>query len=995
MSHQNTTTGRETLIAIAIAAVIALGVGIGWSRQQRPDANACCDALALGAPLPPDPKVLTGRLRNGLRYFIRERHVESGVELRLVVNAGSVLEDDDQRGLAHAVEHMAFRGTQRFPGRAIVDTLEALGMRSGVDLNAYTGFDDTEYDLSLPSDSGQALERGVSILAEWAHGLRFDPAEAARESGVVLGEWRSGRSAARRLADARTALLLGGSRYAIRLPIGDTLVLRHFDVAAMRRFYRDWYRPDLMAVVAVGDFDSGRVEELVRREFGSIPAPEASRPRPLFEAVPSPRLRAAITTDPEATLVRVALWRVLPHGMARTVGEFRKRIAQDLFVSMLDARLAEAARRPDAPFLRASFDDQSLTRTTDGFALRADVTPAGVGRGVAALEAEVARVARDGFTSTELERQKAVLRRAAQSNYANGPGSSQLADEYADHFLTAEPVLGRDDEYALRQRLLPEIGLADVSRFAASLLPDSGAVVLLSAPARLAARLPDEQTLVRQARDGASRPPVPYTDAGSGAQILAREPNSGIIAQERARHDIGTIEWTLGNGMRVLVRPTHVESGRIELEAWAPGGASLVPDPDFASAYMSDRAVSATGIGVLDATALEKALAGHELTLAPYVSETEVGLSGEAAPRDVDLLFRLVYLYFTSPREDSAAFRVFRTRNEELLRRRGADPDAAFDDTVRATLADHAARSGLLSAAMYRTIDLHTALAFYRARFANASGFTTVIVGDASLDRLRPLVERYLASLPAGRPEEPRYLERRYPRGIIERTVRGGSEATSRTRLVFTGPVFYDQLTAQRLGALRELLQLRLESRLREELGATYDLGADLSVRTGPHPEYAFTIEFTSAPERSDQLVHEALAQIAELRAHGPSDVELEKIRAAERHDNEDVSDDDDFWLRELRSHARLGWPLEDIVGHAKLVNEMTAGSLRDAAARFLSPGDYVRVTRLPLPASDPHDGTVRVRAPGPGLTRPAPAGPPAPDAPRRRVSRSAPRPQP
>ena len=950
MSHSSSEIRRETVLAIGVAAVIALLVNVGWSRVRNRTPR-CCATLAPEALLPVDRDVRVGTLRNGLTYYIRVRHVpEHTAELRLVVNAGSVLESDDQRGLAHAVEHMAFRGTTNFPGRGIVDYFESIGMRSGQDLNAYTGFDETVYRLSLPTQKPKALEQGIRVLADWAQATTFDTLAARQESGVVMSEWRSGRDAGRRLTEARDAALLGGSRYAVRLPIGDTGVLRRFDVVAMRRFYHDWYRPNLMAVVVVGDIEPSDALVLLRKHFGGFRSPREAPVRPTFALEQRERARVVRLSDPEATDIRVALWRMRPHRSPRTVGDYRAGLIEALLVAMLDARLGELAGQPSAPVLSATAERRSLTRTVDADVLRARVPDGGAVGGVEALVLEGVRAARHGFTATELDRQKAVLLHAAEDEYEGaGRSASDLASAYVEHFLGASPMLPRDEGFELRQRLLPSITLEDVAQLARAWASDSDRVIVVSAPERLATTLPSDTALLAAVATAARRQVTPYVDVAATTPLLERQPDPGRIISEKTYRDLGTIEWVLGNGMRVLVKPTRFVTDEVLVDAWGPGGASLAPTESFVSSWLSDRIVQATGVGPLDGSQLAKRLVPSSASIAPRVETIEVGVGGSAAPRDLEQLFQLMYLYFTAPREDSTAFRAYVAHARELARGRVANPDAAFDDTIAVTLTSHDPRARPISPALYGATDLRTAISFYRARFANAGNFTAAIIGDFSLERVRPLVERYLASLPAGHRESARDVDAHYPNGVVERVFRAGVGPKSQTRLVLTGPVTLDQPTSQALRSVRDLLQLRLEARLRETLGGTYDLSTDLDLREGPRPEYALSVDFTAAPDRVDTLARETLAEILRLREQGPSPAELEKLTAAQHRDLEGALEDNGYWLSELRSHSRLGWPLEDILQHDSLVSRQTTATVQEAARKYLDIHRYVRVTRYPL----------------------------------------------
>ena len=940
----------------AAAIIIAVGLAIalfGWSgsvRRLRPADEALDDP---DAALPTDPRVIVDSLENGLRYYVRENVApRNTAELRLVVNAGSILEDDDQRGLAHAVEHMAFRGTTHFPGERLVDYLENLGMRQGQDVNAYTDFDETVFRLTIPTDDKRALEQGVAILADWAAGVRFDSADAARERGVVFEEWRAERGAGRRLYEARTALLLHGSRYAQRLPIGDTAVLSRFDVGAMRRFYRDWYRPDLMSVVAVGDFAPARVRSLIRQHFASIPRRTGERTRSTYSTLSTehaPQQRVAVLTDTEATRARVALWRLVPDAPARSVAEMRTQISRELFDAMLDARLAEVARRRDSPLRSAGTSRPELARGSGAFVISSEVPRDGILSGLDALVSEVERLRRDGFSQTELERQRRILQRDAEQALSVNvtPNSSNLADAYARHFLEGEPMLARATTRGLYVRLVPAIRLEEVNRLAREAGADSGRVVVITTP-RAGVIVPDSSKVMSTIAEVERRPTVPHDDTTSVEQLLPRRPDPGKITAEHELPNLRMTEWMLSNGMRILLKPTYYRANQILVTAWSPGGASLANDADYVSAYMSDRIVNAMGLGAFDETQLDRLLAGTSVRLTPVVRDHDVALRGESNLTDLATLFQLLHLYFTAPRSDTAAFTSLRDMLKRGAVARVADPDAAFRDTIRVTLGKHAMRNRPSTAGLYQELDLRRALDFWRQRTANASNFTVLVVGSFEPSDVRELVSQYLASLPAGTREGPRDTGTRYADGVVERVVHKGIDPRGDTRIIFTGDVDRDPDGMERLHLLRELLSSSLESRLRDSLGGTYSVDVDLTVEHPPSWEYALGIEFAAAPGRLDTLATATFAEIERLRRSGPTSQELSKIKAAEVREVNAGLEDNEYWMDELESHLRMDWPLDHILQQRKELDSVDVVGMKSTAMKYLRLDNYVRVSRVP-----------------------------------------------
>ncbi|MBK5187029.1 MAG: insulinase family protein, partial [Gemmatimonadaceae bacterium] len=478
-------TSNRSRAAVHVLSAALLAAAVAATPIVAQSAAHVAPAPKLTAPLPVDPAITVGTLPNGMRYYIRVNHKpEKRAELRLVVNAGSVLEDSSQRGLAHVVEHMAFSGTTHFRKQELVDYLESTGVRFGADLNASTSFDETIYELTVPTDSAKVFDKGFQILADWSRGVTFDSTELARERGVVIEEWRLGRGAAARMRDKQFPVVFNGSRYAQRIPIGDKHTLETAPRAQVKRFYDDWYRPDLMAVVAVGDFDKAKVERLIRAQFASWHAKKGERPRPSFPVPDHDSTLVTIATDSEATRSTVAVYYLQPLHPQKTVGDFREELTGSLYNAMLNARLQEIAQRPGAPFIGAFSNQGRLIRSKDVYVLTALVPDSGVETGLRAVVTEGERVAQHGFTPTELERAKAEMLRSMESAYAerDKTPSSSFVSDYEGAFLehTATPSIAQ--QYALYQQLVPGIQLAEVNALAHKWLSNHSRVIVVNAP---------------------------------------------------------------------------------------------------------------------------------------------------------------------------------------------------------------------------------------------------------------------------------------------------------------------------------------------------------------------------------------------------------------------------------------------------------------------------------------------------------------------------------
>jgi zinc protease len=926
-----------TLVIVGLVATFSVS-----AEQSQP----------LTERIPVDPAVTVATLPNGLRYYIKSNpKPENRGALRLVVNAGSVLESDDQRGLAHFVEHMAFNGTRNFPKLEIVNFMQSIGMRFGPSVNAFTSFDETVYMLEVPTENLEVVDRALLILEDWARDVTFDPAEIEKERGVILEEWRLGRGAQARMQDKQFPVLLGDSRYAERLPIGKPEVIQSFTADRLIQYYKDWYRPDLMAVIAVGDFDKAAIEPLIRKHFESMPARADARPRDNFAVPAHARTRFAIATDPEARSTSVSVYHTTPAEDETTIGAYRKQIVEGLFSSMLNARFSEIAQKPNAPFLNAGGGFGRLVRTADASSLSATVRDGGLEAGLEALFTEAERVARFGFTATELDRQKtSVLRRmerlvAEKDNQESGP----LASEYSRNYLTREPIPGIVYEQALHNRFVPEITLAEVNALARDFMPDASRVVVVSAPDKPGVTIPGEATLAGVMSSAAAKTLTAYEDTVSAAPLLEAPPRPGTVVRVSANEAHGTTEWALSNGARVILKPTTFKQDEVVFSAYSFGGTSLAPDADFMAAETADQVVGAGGLGNFTAVDLRKVLTGKAASVSASIDETTENLSGGGSPKDLLTLFELIHLRFTQPRRDPAIFSVLTDQMKASLANQAAQPEFAFSQALSAALWRDHPRARPMTSERVAEMNLDKSFSFYRDRFADAGDFTFVFVGSFDLPTMRPLVERYIASLPAsGRTESWRDVGMRPATGVVERRVNKGIEPKSQARLTFSGTFQYDQAHRVAIRAMAMVLETRLRESLREDLGGTYSVGASASYWKIPVSQYMLSIGFGSAPDRTDALIARVFEEIELLKKDGPTSQQVADVKAAMLRDYETTSRTNGFYLREIAARHRNGENLDDLFGLERFYNGINASMVQEAARQYLDTSNYVKVTLFP-----------------------------------------------
>jgi zinc protease len=930
--------------ACAAQQTAAPSSGAATPAATRAAAVAAAPAVHDQGPPPLDPRVKRGTLANGLHYFILpHQKPEKRAYFWLAVNAGSILEDDDQQGLAHFIEHMGFNGTKRFPKQDIVNFVEKAGMKFGAHLNAYTSFDETVYTLQVPTDQPELVDKALAILRDWAGDVTFDPTEVDKERGVVLEEWRLGRGAGRRIFDKQSQVIFHGSKYANRVPIGKPEIIKGAPRDALVRFYKDWYRPDLMAVIAVGDFTPAEIEQKISKEFGDLKNPAHERPRTLAEVPKHGETLVTVETDPEMPVTTVGVLNKMPHRPERSAADYRRMLAERLYHNMLNARLDEIRRKPDAPFLQAGSGTASMVRSADVFSLQGLAKEGEVERAMSTLAEELERVQRHGFTTTELERaKKVVLRQAHQAvverDKQDGAG---FAGELVRYFLEDEAAEGPEAEEAFAQRTLPTFTAEELSQLARVWVGSGSRVVAIAGPDKMKKPAPEAITGLLKEVD--KKELAAYRDTVSTAPLLASKPKAGKVVSTRTVADLGITEWKLSNGARVVVKPTQFRNDEVELAAFSPGGTSLVKDADYDAGRFAAAIVREGGLGSMDAVALRKALAGKIVRVGSFVGELEEYVSGHAAPDDLQTMFELIYLTFTAPRRDESAFKAWQKQELEQVRNRKLSPERVFGEEMQLFLSSNHPRRQPTTPEVIDKVALDRALAVYRDRFREAGDFTFVVVGNVDPAKLQPLVETYLASLPTvGRKEKWRDINVHWPKGGSNKVVVKGQEPKSVVLLAFHGKERYSRAADDDLDILGQVLSIRLREQLREEMGGVYGVSARGNLARRPRQEYTFTVNFACAPDRIDALEAKVREEIAALQKDGIGEEYLEKIRQNQRRSHEVELKENGYWERELEEAYRYGEDPHKRVDIEPFLARVSSENVKAAARRYLKPEAYV-----------------------------------------------------
>jgi zinc protease len=933
-----------------LGLVLTLLIPVCCLGQLRPKKNKTLSSAERILPL--DTAVRTGRLANGFTYYIRHNeNPKNRVIFYLANKVGSILETDDQQGLAHFMEHMSFNGTKYFPKNELVDYLMKSGVRFGADLNAYTGFDETVYKLPVPSDDPKVLSTAIQIVRDWAQEATLDPAEIDKERGVILEEKRLGKGAQERMQRKYWPVILNGSRYANRLAIGDEAVLNNFKPEIIRQYYHDWYRPNLQALIVVGDINVNQMERIIKTKFASLKNPLHEKTRIRYTIPLTGKNQFITVTDKEMTSTVVRMLIKHPAEKMQTEKDYRLAVIIELFNQMLAQRLQDLARKADPPFIAGSIGVESFLGGLDSYSITAEAKPGELEKGFKAVWRENQRIKQFGFSEPELKRAKQTyLLRVSSALRENGKTPSvNLVNEYLQYFLNRVAAPGIDMEYKMVQQQLPGITLAEVNRVLTKYFTGNNRDLMILAPEKDLKYLPGETTLAAWMKAVENEHLEAYKDTVSTKSLLTSEPVPGMIVFEQRNEKLNITTLTLSNGAKVILKPTDFKNDEILLSGYAPGGTSLYNDADFQSAAESANIISSFGAGNYDPQEMGKFLADKKISFRPFISEISQGFRGGAAPKDLETALQLLYAGFTEPRKDTALFKGIISRSKAALTNRWNDPNSVFQDSISAILGNHNTRRMGPSFAKLKRVNLDKAYAIYKERFVDAGNFTFTFVGNFEVDAIKPLIAKYLAALPAAKVhEQARDLGLDIPGGKITKNIYGGAENKATVRLVFSGPMVYSLENTFHMEALKETLEFRLLERLREEESGVYSPHIRATSVKKPNGSYTFIIAFGCAPKNVNSLIASTLDEIRKLKEEGPLAVNVEKYKAEERRQEEILVKTNEFWMGYFEAQLHNGSDLDEVNEYQAVINKVSTGSIKVAANKYLSGDNYIQLVLLP-----------------------------------------------
>lgn len=910
------------------------------------------DTMSWNQKLPFDNEVVTGKLKNGFTYYIRRNvEPEKRVTMYLANKVGSILETDDQLGLAHFLEHMNFNGLKHFPKNELVNYLQKAGVRFGSDLNAYTGFDETVYQLPIPSDDPELLKNGLQVMRDWAQDALLADDEIDKERGIVMQEMRGGRGVGQRLRDQYFPVLLNGSRYANRLPIGTEKIITTFKPETIRKFHQDWYRPDLQSIIIVGDIDVKDMETRIKALFSDLKMPAKKLERTKYKVDLLNKNQFISITDAELPYTVAQIMIKSKSEKTVTVKDYRNQLLISAFNTMVSERFSEIMQQADAPFMQAGGSISDFIAGLDVFSLMVVPKPNQLELGFKKMMTEFERIQKFGFTQSELDRAVISMNKANETAYVekSKKKSDSYVNRYLNNFLKDDAALSNDDSYKITKQLLPTLTLKEVNALISKYYTDLNRDVIIMGPEKDKATLPTEQTINSWIKEVEGQSLTAYEDKVSKLPLLSKEPVKGSVVAAKELKEINAKELTLSNGVKVILKPTNFKNDEIRISAFSPGGSSLYSDQDYYSASNAAGLVDASGVGQLSNVELQKYLTGKNIGITPYISERYEGLYGSSDKEGLKNAFELIYGYFTEPRLDQDVFQSIITRSVGSLENRESDPSNVFSDKIKETLYGDNIRRKNATADLVKTINKDRAFQIYKERFADASDFTFTIVGSFTEEEIKPYLENYLAALPnIGRKESYKDL------GIVEPAqgkrvvVHKGKEDKASVQLAYYGDYTYSEAENINMEALESILTIKLLERLREAESGVYSVGASANYGKLPRARYTFGIGFGTAPDKVDVLIKSAVDEVSKIKKNGPIKEDIDKFVIEQKRQLELQLKENGFWVGYLSGSYQNQEDVTEILRKLDDLSKVSVESVKAVADKYLKEDRMYEFILLP-----------------------------------------------
>ena len=928
---------KKKILSLCLMAGIAMGIA---AQVQMP-------------PIPVDEHVRIGQLDNGLTYYIRHNEEpKNQAHFYIAQKVGSILEEEEQRGLAHFLEHMCFNGSEHFKGNGVVKFCEKIGVQFGADLNAYTSIDETVYNIdNVPTTDPTNIDSCLYILYDWANGLLLTDDDIDHERGVIHEEWRSRQNAQMRMYEQLLPSIYPNNKYGKRMPIGLMSVVDNFPYQALRDYYEKWYRPDLQGIVVVGDIDVDEVEAKIKTIFSPITMPENAAERYYVPVEDNKEPIVAMAKDKEMPNAITYIFckhdafpREAKGDMSYLIAQYALQMADE----MIDSRMSEIAQQAEPPFIQGniSFNDDFFLAKTKSAAMGIAVTTEdGLAKGIAAVYREMLRAHRHGFTASEYERARAEYLTHLESNYneREKTKSATYCQQYVRHFIDNEPIPGIENRYALMNQLAPNIPVEVINGVIGEMITDSNLVVACMLPDKEVVTYPTEQELAKVLADVASEDIAPYEDKVSDEPLISTTLKSGKVKKTK-EDKFGYKKYTLSNGATVYIKDTDFKADEIIMRAYSKGGTSLYKDEEYITLGQCDDVVTIGGVGNFSATELQKALAGKKVFVSPNIGTYSENLNGRTTPKDFETLLQLTWLYFTSPRQDMEAYQSYINRNKAALQNQELNPMSALQDTIASTLYDNMPRARRTKAWMLDEIDYDRAIQIYKERFSGAADFTFVFTGNIDETTALPLIQKYIGSLPKGKKRENwKDIHMDIKPGKITNIFEKEMEVPQATYLqVMDGAIDYNLKNNLALDFAGQILDILYTEEIREKEGGTYGVSVMAQTNNVPKERATMQIVFQCDPDRREYLgnrVKEILSQFAE---EGPTEANLSKVKEVMLKRYQENLRENNYWTSQIINW--LFYNEDNVTDYEQAVNSITTEDVRKAVKDLLSQGNDIEI---------------------------------------------------
>jgi len=905
-----------------------------------------------------DPEVRYGHLDNGLTYYIRHNEQpKQRCEFHIAQAVGAILEEDHQNGLAHFLEHMAFNGTQHFPSKGIINYFESVGVNFGGNINAYTSIDETVYRLSdVPTYREGIVDSALLVMHDWSCGLLLLPEEIDAERGVILEEWRTGRTARRRIWKELNAKMYPGSQYAKRDVIGDTAVINNFAYQALRDYYHKWYGPDNQAIIVVGDINVDTIEAKIKALWADVPERTNRGERPLYTVENNTAPLVAIVTDPEAEGGRITLeYKAdqLPAAIQGTQQEYFINLVRELACDMLNNRFSELALDPNASFTGAGCYYGECVKLRDAFEA---VSVPKEGRETEAyndLVFQLEKMRRYGFTNAELDRVKSEKLNGMEKYYneRNTRKNIALARECIRHFEDGEVMPGAQWEYEFVNACLPLINLETVNKVAESFVHDNPTVAI-SGPEKEGVNIPSEEAILASLAGMKELAIEAPQEEVIDTRLVKRTPRKGKIKTVTRNESLGTTEWMLGNGIKVVFRPTEFKADEILMQAFSKGGFSQVKTEDLPSAQLATSVIGMSGIGRFNTTQLEKALTGKTVSINPEISENVERIHGSSSVKDLETLLQLNYLYFTAPRRDEQAYQTLIGMLRNQLMNRDKNPKVTFSDSIQMMASNHSPRTIIMDTTVLKRVSLDKAIQIYRERFANPADFTFVFVGNINPEdpQVQALVCQWLGSMKTKKKQREEVVNHHETVALgLQKNYfsREMQTTTASNRIQYTSyDMPYTMANDLNMEIIGRILSTRYLESIREREGGSYGVGTYGYMTILPTPRAALLMQFDTDPKKQERLMEIIHEEVQTIIDNGPLTTDLQKEKESMLKDYQEDLEKNTYWRQALYMYYLYGQ--NNITDYRPAVEAITAETVQQTLKQLVSAGNMFEVVMFP-----------------------------------------------